>query len=168
MREAEARKAKRVWGPKRNGVGSPFRFRRGLSGHQAFFSWGSRQSETKRVFSGVSLGNPRASPPRIRLQTGGTRSISMGCEPWHLRRRRFSWKAGHRLHRFEPPMSRTETGRDVFPTHSPHHALQVAWICCRCREEKCCNPLDSLMIQSIRDLGQRHLPPPPRSGTIHP
>ena len=59
-------------------------------------------------------------------------------------------------------------GESHLPTHSPHHAFQVARICCRCREEKCCKPLESLMIQSIRDLGQRHLPPPPRSGTIHP
>ena len=151
-------------------MGSDPRFGSGV-GFEAFrplFYWGSPQTETKRVFSGLSLGNPRASPPRIRSRTGRTRSISMGCEPWHLRRRRFSWKAGYRLRCFKPPMSRTKTGRDVVPTHSPHHAFQVARICCRCREEKCCKPLDSLMIQSIRDLGQRHLPPPPRSSTIHP
>ncbi len=108
-----------------------------------------RASETKRVFSGVSLGNPRASPPRIRLQTGGTRSISMGCEAKHFERRRFSWKAGHRLRYFEPPMSRTKTGRDVFPTHSPHHAFQIARICCDCRKEKCCNTLCTCSIQAI-------------------
>ena len=154
----------------RNEMGSDPRFVSGVvcQAGRPMFHWGCAQSETKRVFFRVSLGKCRASPPRIRLQTGGTRSISMGCEAWHLRRRRFSWKAGHRLRCFKPPMSRTETGRDVFPTHSPHHAFQIAWICCRCREEKCCKPLDSLVIQSIRDLGQRHLPPAPRSSTIHP
>ena len=91
----------------------------------------------------MSLGKPRASPPRIRSRTGGTRSISMGYAAQHFGRRQFFGKTGHRLRCFEPPMSRTETGRSVFPTHSPHHALQVARICCRCRKEKCCNTLCS-------------------------
>lgn len=56
------------------------------------FCWVSCESETKRVFSGVSLGNPRASPPRIRSRTGGTHSISMGCEADHFVRRQFFGK----------------------------------------------------------------------------
>jgi len=36
-------------------------------------------------------------------------------------------------------MSRTKTGREVFPTHSPHHARRIARRCCTCRKEKCCN-----------------------------
>ena len=45
------------------------------------FSWSSLRSETKRVFSGVSLGKRRASPPRIRFQPGGTRKINgLGAE----------------------------------------------------------------------------------------
>lgn len=165
MREPEVRKAKRVWGPKRNGVGSPFRFRRGLSGLQAFvfLGLGANRNETG-IFRGVTGKPSRLAPPntvtnrRDPFNFNGLRGMAFAAETVFL-------ENGHRLRCFKPPMSRTKTGRDVFPTHSPHHAFQVARICCKCREEKCCKPLDSLVIQSIRDLGQRRLPPPPRSCT---
>ena len=64
MREPEARKAKRVWGRKRNGVCPPFRFRRGLSGRQAFVFLGfaSKRNETA-VFRGVTGKASRLAPP---------------------------------------------------------------------------------------------------------
>ena len=75
----------------RNEMGSDPRFGSGTvcEAVRPMFCWGSLRSETKRVFSWVSLGNPRASPPRIRLQTGGTRSISMGYAVQHFEWRQF-------------------------------------------------------------------------------
>ena len=80
------------------------------------FYWGYAQSETKRVFFRVSLGNPRASPPRIRLQTGGTRSISMGYEVKHFGRRQFFRKTGHHFPCFKPPAF-TRAPLDLPPTY---------------------------------------------------
>jgi hypothetical protein len=40
------------------------------------FPWGFAQCETKRVVSGLSLGKRRASPPSIRFQPEGTRTIN--------------------------------------------------------------------------------------------
>ena len=78
-------------GSRRSEMGCDPRFGSGagLEAVRPLFYWGSRQNETKWVFSGVSLGNPRASPPRIRLQTGGTRSISMGYAVQHFEWRQF-------------------------------------------------------------------------------
>ena len=56
------------------------------------FSWGSCQTETKRAFSRMSLGNPRTSPPRIQSRTEGTRSISMGYAVHRFERRQLLWK----------------------------------------------------------------------------
>lgn len=81
----------------RNEMGSDPRFGSGV-GFEAFrplFYWGSPQTETKRVFSGLSLGKPRASPPRIRLQTGRTRSISMGYMYHEIEQRQFFQETGH-------------------------------------------------------------------------
>ena len=80
------------------------------------FCWGSPQSETKRVFSGVSLGNPRGSPPRRRSRTGGTRSISMGYEVKHFGRRQFFRKTGHHFPCFKPPAF-TRAPLDLPPTY---------------------------------------------------
>jgi hypothetical protein len=84
------RETKQVWPAKRNGVRGPFRFKVVLRALRPSVYWGYAQSETKRVFFMASLGKRRAQPPRIRLETGRTRSISMGYVMKHFGRRRFS------------------------------------------------------------------------------
>jgi len=59
-------------------------------------------------------------------------------------------------------------GRANPSAHSPHLAFGIAWNCCRCRRKKCCNTLESLCIQSGRDLGQRQLPAPPCRRAVAP
>ena len=69
----------RTRGPrKRNGVGSPFRFRRGLSGRQAFVFLGftSKRNETG-VFSGVTGKALRWALPYTQ-RPEGTRTNSLG------------------------------------------------------------------------------------------
>jgi len=108
--------------PKRNGsgqrneMGSDPRFVSGAVCQAArpMFHWGCVQSETKRVFFRVSLGKRGTQPPRIRLQTGGTRSISIGYMSHKIDQRQFFCKTGHRLHLHKPvrtnPRSRTHDG----------------------------------------------------------
>ena len=75
----------------RNEMGSDPRFVSGVvcQAGRPMFHWGCAQSETKRVFFRVSLGKCRASPPRIRSRTGGTRSFSMGYAVQHFEQRQF-------------------------------------------------------------------------------
>jgi len=47
-------------------------------------------------------------------------------------------------------VSTKENGESRFPTHSPHHTLQVARICCMCRTQKCCNTLESFRHSDAR------------------
>ena len=122
---------------KRNGVRPPFRFRGDVSGRQAFVLLVFGENETKRVFLQVSLGNPRASPPRIRLKTGGTRSISMGYVSHEIDPRQFFLQTGHHLHPHKSVQTGTAlsaTRRSSYPFYSSSLGICLAF---RCLTEKC-------------------------------
>ena len=63
----------------------------------------------------------------------------------------------------DPERRSTQRGERAFQRTN---AIRTAWICCRCRKEKCCNTFESLRIQPRRNLGQRELPAPPRRGAV--
>ena len=154
--------SKRTEGP-RSEMGSDPRFGSGVvfQGLRPLFSWSLTQSETKRVFSGASLGNPRASPPRIRLQTGGTRSISMVCEYRHFDRRQFFWRIRSpvALLKTTPnprPRPRPFTPRATYRSNSPFKEICLAL---RCLTKKCLTVQKYLDKQSGDYLSSRVIKP---------
>lgn len=101
MREPEVRKAKPVWVPKRNGVGPPFRFRRGWASRQAFVLLGVRVKANRRsrnrnetgVFRGVTGKPSGLAPPntvtnrRDPFNFNGLRAVKFATETVFLESR---------------------------------------------------------------------------------